>query len=238
MSTTTDTAPTDPSPHPRSRRAAGSPSTTGAPRTRRSGSRSAARRPPQPDLVDLLRAPRLLGLAAVVGQRGDAARVGFDFTVSQLFVLVAIPNLVGALIRLPYTFAVPKFGGRNWTVVSASLLLVPTLLFAWAVQHAGDAVLGVLPDRRDGRPRRRQLRQLDGQHQLLLPAAQEGHRARPQRGRRQHRRGLHPVLPADHRRRRGSLRAGPGERRAAPRAGRLPLRRPRGRRRPSRPGSS
>ena len=55
-------------------------------------------------------------------------RIGFDFTVSQLFVLVAIPNLVGSLIRLPYTFAVPRFGGRNWTVISASLLLVPTLL--------------------------------------------------------------------------------------------------------------
>ena len=46
-------------------------------------------------------------------------KVGFDFTVSQLFVLVAIPNLVGSLIRLPYTFAVPQFGGRNWTVISA-----------------------------------------------------------------------------------------------------------------------
>ena len=62
-------------------------------------------------------------------------KAGFTFTVSQLFLLVAIPNLVGALIRLPYTFAVPKFGGRNWTVVSALGLLVPTLLFAWAVQH-------------------------------------------------------------------------------------------------------
>ncbi|WP_234411024.1 MFS transporter [Nocardioides terrigena] len=64
-------------------------------------------------------------------------RIGFDFAVSQLFVLVAIPNLVGSLIRLPYTFAVPRFGGRNWTVISASLLLVPTLLFAWAVQTPG-----------------------------------------------------------------------------------------------------
>ncbi|HEU4812456.1 MAG TPA: nitrate/nitrite transporter [Nocardioides sp.] len=62
-------------------------------------------------------------------------KAGFTFTVSQLFLLVAIPNLIGALIRLPYTFAVPKFGGRNWTVVSALGLLVPTLLFAWAVQH-------------------------------------------------------------------------------------------------------
>ncbi|MGZ4447207.1 MAG: MFS transporter [Nocardioides sp.] len=62
------------------------------------------------------------------------AKMGFDFSVSQLFVLVAVPNLVGSLLRLPYTFAVPRFGGRNWTVASALLLLVPTLLFAVAVQ--------------------------------------------------------------------------------------------------------
>lgn len=58
---------------------------------------------------------------------------GFAFSPQQLFVLVAIPNLVGALLRLPYTFAVPRFGGRNWTIISAALLLVPTLSFAWAV---------------------------------------------------------------------------------------------------------
>ena len=62
-------------------------------------------------------------------------KVGFDFTVPQLFVLVAVPNLVGALIRLPYTFAVPKFGGRNWTVASALLLIIPTVLFAVFVQR-------------------------------------------------------------------------------------------------------
>ncbi|WP_181311658.1 MFS transporter [Nocardioides campestrisoli] len=60
---------------------------------------------------------------------------GFDFTAQQLFLLVALPNLVGSLLRLPYTFAVPKFGGRNWTVASAALLLVPTLLFAFFVQR-------------------------------------------------------------------------------------------------------
>ena len=62
---------------------------------------------------------------------------GFDFSAQQLFMLVAIPNLVGSLLRLPYTFAVPRFGGRNWTAVSAALLLVPTLLFAVAVQDPG-----------------------------------------------------------------------------------------------------
>jgi NNP family nitrate/nitrite transporter-like MFS transporter len=61
---------------------------------------------------------------------------GFTFTPQQLFFLVALPNLVGSLLRLPYTFAVPRFGGRNWTMTSAALLLVPTLLFAVAVSHA------------------------------------------------------------------------------------------------------
>ncbi|WP_437627464.1 MFS transporter [Sorangium sp. So ce1151] len=57
-------------------------------------------------------------------------KVGFNYTTDQLFLLVAIPGLVGALIRFPYTFAVPKFGGRNWTVVSALLLLIPTILLS------------------------------------------------------------------------------------------------------------
>ncbi|MFS3126910.1 MFS transporter [Nocardioides sp. Bht2] len=61
--------------------------------------------------------------------------MGFDFTPQELFLIVAAPNLVGSLIRLPYTFAVPRFGGRNWTVVSALLLLIPTLLFALFVQR-------------------------------------------------------------------------------------------------------
>ena len=61
--------------------------------------------------------------------------LGFGYSPQQLFVLVALPNLVGALLRLPYTFAVPRFGGRNWTVASALLLLVPTLGFSVAVQN-------------------------------------------------------------------------------------------------------
>jgi NNP family nitrate/nitrite transporter-like MFS transporter len=44
------------------------------------------------------------------------------------FFLVAVPTLVGAVLRLPYTFAVARFGGRNWTIVSASMLLVPAVL--------------------------------------------------------------------------------------------------------------
>jgi MFS transporter, NNP family, nitrate/nitrite transporter len=60
---------------------------------------------------------------------------GIEFSVDQLFWLVAVPNLVGSTLRLPYTFAVPAFGGRNWTVVSALLLVVPTTLLAIAASN-------------------------------------------------------------------------------------------------------
>jgi NNP family nitrate/nitrite transporter-like MFS transporter len=62
-------------------------------------------------------------------------RSGFHFTVAELFWLVSVPGLVGATLRFPYGVAVPILGGRNWTVVSAALLLVPTLLLAFLVQH-------------------------------------------------------------------------------------------------------
>jgi NNP family nitrate/nitrite transporter-like MFS transporter len=50
------------------------------------------------------------------------------------FFLVAMPTLVGGIMRVPYTFAVAKFGGRNWTIVSALLLLVPTITAAFVVK--------------------------------------------------------------------------------------------------------
>ena len=49
---------------------------------------------------------------------------------AQKFLLTALPTLVGSVLRLPYTFAVAKFGGRNWTIVSALLLLLPTIAIA------------------------------------------------------------------------------------------------------------
>ncbi|MFD7664499.1 nitrate/nitrite transporter [Streptomyces sp. NPDC059788] len=50
------------------------------------------------------------------------------------FFLVAVPTLVGAVLRVPYTFAVARFGGRNWTVTGAVLLLVPTAAAAFALR--------------------------------------------------------------------------------------------------------
>ena len=51
----------------------------------------------------------------------------YGFDPAQKFLLTALPTLVGAVVRIPYTFAVGQFGGRNWTIVSALLLLVEQL---------------------------------------------------------------------------------------------------------------
>jgi NNP family nitrate/nitrite transporter-like MFS transporter len=60
----------------------------------------------------------------------------YGLTPADKFLLVALPNLVGSLLRVPYTFAVAVFGGRNWTIVSAALLLVPAIAAA-VVVHPG-----------------------------------------------------------------------------------------------------
>src|SRR5690349_4977358 len=45
----------------------------------------------------------------------NLANAGINLSVSELFLLTLIPNLIGSMLRIPYTFAVPKFGGRAWT---------------------------------------------------------------------------------------------------------------------------
>ncbi|MGH3943021.1 MAG: nitrate/nitrite transporter [Pseudonocardiaceae bacterium] len=44
------------------------------------------------------------------------------------FFLVAFPALIGCMVRIPYTMAPARFGGRNWTIVSVLLLLIPTIM--------------------------------------------------------------------------------------------------------------
>jgi MFS transporter, NNP family, nitrate/nitrite transporter len=58
---------------------------------------------------------------------------GFAFGSSEIFWLISIPSLVGATLRVPYSFLVPRFGGRNWTIISAALLLIPTIALAVCV---------------------------------------------------------------------------------------------------------
>jgi MFS transporter, NNP family, nitrate/nitrite transporter len=72
----------------------------------------------------------------------NLANVGIALSLSELFWLTAVPNLVGAFLRIPYTFAVPRFGGRLWTGISASLLLIPCVLLAVVVPSGWLAGLG------------------------------------------------------------------------------------------------
>ena len=104
------------------------------------------------------------------------------------FFLVAMPTLVGGgRCGCPYTFAVARFGGRNWTVISAAMLLVPT---RWprVVMEPGTsyttfllvaALAGV-----GGGNFASSMTNINS----FYPAAEEGLGARAERGRRQHRR--------------------------------------------------
>jgi NNP family nitrate/nitrite transporter-like MFS transporter len=60
----------------------------------------------------------------------NLANAGFTLSLSEQFLLIALPNLIGSALRIPYTFAVPRFGGRAWTTISASLLMIPVALLA------------------------------------------------------------------------------------------------------------
>ncbi|MER0446066.1 nitrate/nitrite transporter [Streptomyces sp. Edi4] len=50
------------------------------------------------------------------------------------FILISLATLLGALARIPYTFAVARFGGRDWSVFSTLLLLVPAGAAWWAMR--------------------------------------------------------------------------------------------------------
>ncbi|GGX98682.1 nitrate/nitrite transporter [Streptomyces fructofermentans] len=60
----------------------------------------------------------------------------YGLTPADKFFIISMATLVGAVVRVPYTFAVARFGGRNWTIVSASLLLLPTTA-AFVVMEPG-----------------------------------------------------------------------------------------------------
>jgi NNP family nitrate/nitrite transporter-like MFS transporter len=80
----------------------------------------------------------------------NLGNVGITLSLPEQFWLTAVPNLIGSALRVPYTFAVPKFGGRRWTLISASLLLIPTLLLAlvvpsgWLADQSHDTQFWVL----------------------------------------------------------------------------------------------
>ena len=80
----------------------------------------------------------------------NLADVGITLSLGDQFLLIAVPNLIGSFLRIPYTFAIPRFGGRAWTTVSVALLLVPATLVAvivpsgWLAQQDHSTQLWVL----------------------------------------------------------------------------------------------
>lgn len=62
-------------------------------------------------------------------------KVGFQLTKNQMFWLTAVPALSGATLRIFYSFLVPIFGGRKWTVISTLSLLVPAVGMGLALQN-------------------------------------------------------------------------------------------------------
>jgi NNP family nitrate/nitrite transporter-like MFS transporter len=80
----------------------------------------------------------------------NLSHVGITLSLGDQFLLTAAPNLIGSFLRIPYTFAIPRFGGRVWTTFSVLLLFVPTTLVAvlvpsgWLAQQSSGTQFWVL----------------------------------------------------------------------------------------------
>jgi NNP family nitrate/nitrite transporter-like MFS transporter len=61
----------------------------------------------------------------------------YGFTAGDKFLLAATATLAGGALRIPYSLATARFGGRNWTVFSALVLLVPTGAMMGLLAHPG-----------------------------------------------------------------------------------------------------
>ena len=60
--------------------------------------------------------------------------IGFNFSDDQIFTLAALPGLVGATGRLFYTYLPGLIGGRNSTLITTALLLLPLFGLGRALQ--------------------------------------------------------------------------------------------------------
>ncbi|HMA96706.1 MAG TPA: nitrate/nitrite transporter [Polyangiaceae bacterium] len=61
---------------------------------------------------------------------------GFALSISQRFWLVALPGLVGATLRVPYSFLIQVLGTRLVVTAGTASLLIPALGIGFAVQDA------------------------------------------------------------------------------------------------------
>jgi NNP family nitrate/nitrite transporter-like MFS transporter len=73
----------------------------------------------------------------------------YGISLDQKFVITATATLVGGCLRIPYTQATAKFGGRNWAIFSAVVLLIPTALVMMLMMNpAGSDSAGSCSSRR------------------------------------------------------------------------------------------
>ena len=124
-------------------------------------------------------------------------QAGFHYSTDQLFQLVALPGLIGSLMRFPYTFAVTTFGGRNWTIFSASVLFIPTLALAYFVSQPETPFWLMLLVASTAGLGGGNFASSMANISFFYPDRDEGLGARPQRGRRQHRRHQRAAADAD-----------------------------------------
>ncbi|WP_343600001.1 nitrate/nitrite transporter [Mycobacterium sp.] len=61
----------------------------------------------------------------------------YGFTPANKFLLGATATLVAACLRIPYSLGISTFGGRNWTVGSIVVLMVPTAGAIALLAHPG-----------------------------------------------------------------------------------------------------
>jgi hypothetical protein len=129
--------------------------------------------------------PALLCGFAVWGMWGiisvQMLNLGFPFSQAELFTLTAIAGISGATMRIPASFLVRLAGGRNTIFLTTAMLLAPAHGHRHRAAAPGLAAVGVPADGAVVGRGRRQLRQLDVQHQHLLPQAPAGHRTGPER---------------------------------------------------------
>lgn len=61
----------------------------------------------------------------------------YGISLDQKFIITATATFVGACLRIPYTQATARFGGRNWAIFSAIVLLIPTGLVLMLMMNPG-----------------------------------------------------------------------------------------------------
>ncbi|MBO0866267.1 MAG: MFS transporter, partial [Mycobacterium sp.] len=61
----------------------------------------------------------------------------YGFSAANKFLLGATATFVAACLRIPYSLGISTLGGRNWTVLSILVLIIPTVGAIMLLAHPG-----------------------------------------------------------------------------------------------------